>query len=85
MTAGSLSSADGKSHDPQNEQHQRGDPQQMYGEPGTEEDQDEQQREYEHHEEDSFSVDPSTPGSPGEVRRDDDIDRTGRIDAMDED
>jgi hypothetical protein len=50
MTSGTLASADGESHDPQDQQDDRGNPQEMYGEPGTEEDQDEQQCENEQHE-----------------------------------
>jgi hypothetical protein len=50
MAPGTLTSADGESHDPQDQQDDRGNPQEMYGEPGTEEDQDEQQCENEQHE-----------------------------------
>jgi hypothetical protein len=50
MAPGTLASADGESHDPQNQQDDRSNPQQMDGEPGAEEDQDEQQCENEQHE-----------------------------------
>jgi hypothetical protein len=61
MTSGTLASADGESHDPQDQQDNRGNPQEMYGEPGTEEDQDEQQCENEQHETRLLSIDPQNP------------------------
>jgi hypothetical protein len=69
MAPGTLASADGESHDPQNQQDDRSNPQQMYGEPGTEEDQDEQQCENEQHETRLLSIDSKTPGDPGEVKQ----------------
>jgi hypothetical protein len=70
VTPGTLTSADGESHNPQNQQDDRSNPQEMYGEPCTEEDQDEQQCENEQHERRLlFSIDSQTPGDPREVKR----------------
>jgi hypothetical protein len=67
VAPGSLTPADGESDDPQDEQHNGGNPQEMNGESGPEDDQDEQQRENEQHEEDSFAADlAGTLGVPRE-------------------
>jgi hypothetical protein len=61
VAPGTLTPADGESHDPQNQQDDRSNPQQMYGESGTEEDQDEQQCENEQHETRLLSIDSQDP------------------------
>jgi hypothetical protein len=68
MAPRALTAADGESDDPQNEEDECSDPQEMDGEPGTEEDQHQQQCENEQHETDSFSEISKTPGDPREVR-----------------
>jgi hypothetical protein len=50
MVAGILAPANGKSDDPHHGKDDRGDPQKMDSEARTEENQNEQQREYEQHE-----------------------------------
>jgi hypothetical protein len=55
MAPGVLTPAESESHDPDDEQNDRGDPQEMDCESGTEENQDEKQRKNEQHERTSLS------------------------------
>jgi hypothetical protein len=68
MAPGALASANGESDDPQNQENERSDPQEMDGEPGTKDDQHQQQREYEQHERRLLFRDFQTLGGPREVR-----------------
>jgi hypothetical protein len=50
VAPGALTSANGESDDPKNQEDECSDPQEMDGESGTKDDQHQQQREYEQHE-----------------------------------